>query len=54
MNTLCWLLSAACLLTMASSVNAAEKRAEVTDEHPIFNPKCMAVMEEIRKEIRGK
>ncbi|TWU44381.1 Alpha-L-fucosidase [Novipirellula aureliae] len=28
--------------------------ADVTDEHPIFNPKCMAVMEEVRKAIRGK
>jgi hypothetical protein len=27
--------------------------ADVTDAHPIFNPKCMAVMEEIRKAIRG-
>ena len=28
--------------------------ADVTDKHPIFNPKCMAVMEEVRKAIRGK
>ncbi|MFC1760853.1 alpha-L-fucosidase [Planctomycetota bacterium] len=28
--------------------------ADVTDEHPIFNPQCMAVMEEVRKAIRGK
>jgi hypothetical protein len=28
--------------------------ADVTDEHPIFNPECMAVMEEVRKAIRGK
>ena len=28
--------------------------ADVTDDHPIFNPKCMAVMEEVRKAIRGK
>ena len=28
--------------------------ADVTDEHPIFNPKCMAVMEEVRKAIRRK
>ena len=28
--------------------------ADVTSEHPIFNPKCMAVMEEVRKAIRGK
>ncbi|MDF7801639.1 alpha-L-fucosidase [Pontiellaceae bacterium B1224] len=28
--------------------------ADVTDEHPIFNPECMAVMEEVRKVIRGK
>ncbi|MDB4766401.1 alpha-L-fucosidase [bacterium] len=28
--------------------------ADVTKEHPIFNPKCMAVMEEVRKAIRGK
>ena len=28
--------------------------ADVTTEHPIFNPKCMEVMEEIRKTIRGK
>lgn len=28
--------------------------ADVTDEHPIFNPKCMEVMEEVRKAIRGK
>ena len=28
--------------------------ADVTAEHPIFNPKCMAVMEEVRKAIRGK
>ena len=28
--------------------------ADVTDSHPIFNPKCMAVMEEVRKAIRGK
>ena len=28
--------------------------ADVTDAHPIFNPKCMAVMEEVRKAIRGK
>jgi len=28
--------------------------ADVTSEHPIFNPDCMAVMEEVRKAIRGK
>ncbi|WP_411828203.1 alpha-L-fucosidase [Luteolibacter sp. AS25] len=28
--------------------------ADVTDEHPIFDPECMAVMEEVRKAIRGK
>ena len=28
--------------------------ADVTDEHPVFNPECMAVMEEVRKAIRGK
>jgi hypothetical protein len=28
--------------------------ADVTDDHPIFNPKCMAIMEEVRKAIRGK
>ena len=28
--------------------------ADVTSEHPIFNPKCVAVMEEVRKTIRGK
>ena len=28
--------------------------ADVTAEHPIFNPECMAVMEEVRKAIRGK
>ncbi|WP_146582813.1 hypothetical protein [Neorhodopirellula pilleata] len=28
--------------------------ADVTNEHPIFNPKCMAVMDEVRKAIRGK
>jgi hypothetical protein len=28
--------------------------ADVTDEHPIFNPECMAVMEEVRKAVRGK
>ena len=28
--------------------------ADVTDEHPIFNPECMAIMEEVRKAIRGK
>ena len=28
--------------------------ADVTDDHPIFNPKCMAIMEEVRKVIRGK
>ena len=28
--------------------------ADVTAEHPIFNPQCMAVMEEVRKAIRGK
>ena len=28
--------------------------ADVTDEHSIFNPQCMAVMEEVRKAIRGK
>jgi hypothetical protein len=28
--------------------------ADVTAEHPIFDPKCMAVMEEVRKAIRGK
>jgi len=28
--------------------------ADVVAGHPIFNPKCMAVMEEVRKAIRGK
>ena len=28
--------------------------ADVTDEHPIFNPKTMAVMDEVRKAIRGQ
>jgi hypothetical protein len=28
--------------------------ADVTDEHPIFNPECVAIMEEVRKAIRGK
>ncbi len=28
--------------------------ADVTDKHPIFNPECMTVMEEVRKAIRGK
>jgi hypothetical protein len=28
--------------------------ADVTPDHPIFNPECMAVMEEVRKAIRGK
>ena len=28
--------------------------ADVTDDHPIFNPKCMAVMEEVRKAIHGE
>jgi len=28
--------------------------ADVTADHPIFNPKCMAVMEEVREAIRGK
>ncbi|TWU34100.1 hypothetical protein Q31b_55710 [Novipirellula aureliae] len=28
--------------------------ADVTDDHPIFHPKCMAVMEEVRKAVRGK
>ena len=28
--------------------------ADVTDAHPIFNPECMAVMEEVRKTLRGK
>jgi len=28
--------------------------ADVTSEHPIFNPECLAVMEEVRKAIRGK
>ena len=28
--------------------------ADVTKDHPIFNPKCMAVMDEIRKAIRGQ
>ena len=28
--------------------------ADVTDEHPIFNPECMAVMEEVRKAVHGK
>jgi hypothetical protein len=28
--------------------------ADVTDEHPVFNPKCMDVMEAVRKAIRGK
>ena len=27
---------------------------DVTDEHPIFNPKCMAVMAEVRKAVHGK
>ncbi len=28
--------------------------ADVTDDHPIFNPECMAVMEEVRKAVRGE
>jgi hypothetical protein len=28
--------------------------ADVTSDHPIFNPKCMAVMEAVRQAIRGK
>ena len=28
--------------------------ADVTADHPIFNPKCMAVMKKVRKAIRGK
>jgi len=28
--------------------------ADVTADHPIFNPKCMAIMEEVRRAIRGK
>jgi hypothetical protein len=28
--------------------------ADVTAAHPIFNPKCMEVMEEVRKAVRGK
>ncbi|MFC1760847.1 alpha-L-fucosidase [Planctomycetota bacterium] len=28
--------------------------ADVTDDHPIFNPECMAVMEEVRKAVHGK
>ena len=28
--------------------------ADVTDKHPIFNQRCMAVMEDVRKAIRGK
>lgn len=28
--------------------------ADVVADHPIFNPECMAVMEEVRKAIRGK
>lgn len=28
--------------------------ADVTDKHPIFNERCMAVMEEVRKTLRGK
>ncbi|MFC1760789.1 alpha-L-fucosidase [Planctomycetota bacterium] len=28
--------------------------ADVTADHPIFNPDCMAIMEEVRKAIRGK
>ena len=28
--------------------------ADVTAEHSIFNPQCMAVMEEVRKAIRGE
>ena len=28
--------------------------ADVTEDHPIVNPKCMAIMEEVRKVIRGK
>ncbi|MDX2431296.1 MAG: alpha-L-fucosidase [Bacteroides sp.] len=28
--------------------------ADVTADHPIFNPECIAVMEEVRKAVRGK
>jgi hypothetical protein len=28
--------------------------ADVTAEHPIFDPKCMAVMEAVRKAVKGK
>jgi hypothetical protein len=28
--------------------------ADVTKDHPIFNPQCVAVMDEVRKAIRGK
>jgi len=28
--------------------------ADVTADHPIFNPTCMASMEGVRKAIRGK
>ena len=28
--------------------------SEVTKDHPIFNPKCMGIMEEVRKAVRGK
>jgi len=28
--------------------------ADVTNQHPIFNEKCMAAMEQVRKAIRGK
>jgi hypothetical protein len=28
--------------------------ADVTSEHPIFNPKCMEVMEAVRKAVKGK
>ncbi|WP_411827515.1 alpha-L-fucosidase [Luteolibacter sp. AS25] len=28
--------------------------ADVTPDHPIFNPECMAIMEEVRKAVRGK
>ena len=28
--------------------------ADVTDEHPIFHPECMAVMDEVHKAVHGK
>jgi hypothetical protein len=28
--------------------------ADVTADHPIFNPECMAIMEQVRKAIRGR